>query len=142
MSNELDKIAPVYTGEKTSQETIDTYVARAKVAETKIPDLIKNGCGFTPYDDMILYMIICTPKLNAEELAGTNMDTLDMIFEGDKEEDVSNQKLVLIAKGETCKKSFELGDRIAVRGHAFKITTPKGTFLTVREYDVIGKYDA
>jgi hypothetical protein len=130
---------PVYV-ETKDQATIDSYLARAKEAETKIPDLLKNGAGFTPYDDMILYMIICTPKLTEEEMAGVDTKVLDMIFEGDKEGDVTNQKLILITKGEGCKKDMVPGDRIAVRGNAFKITTPKGTFLAVREYDVIGKY--
>jgi len=131
---------PVFVEPAKSQEVIDAYLARAKKAEATIPDIIANGAGFTPYADMVLYMIICTPKLTEEEMEGVDTEVLDMMFEGDKEGDVSNQKLILIAKGEACVKAMTPGDQIAIRGNAFKITTPKGTFLTVREYDVIGKY--
>lgn len=133
---------PVFVEPAKSQEVIDAYLARAKKAEAAIPDIIANGAGFTPYADMVLYMIICTPKLTEEEMEGVDTEVLDMMFEGDKEGDVSNQKLILISAGESCVKELTPGDRIAIRGNAFKITTPKGTFLTVREYDVIGKYDA
>jgi len=139
MSNENE--LAVFTEPARDKEVINEFVARAKASEALIPEILKNGAGYTPYDDMILYMIICTPKLSDEELEGVDTEVLDMIFEGDKEGDVTNQKLTLISKGVACKKEMEPGDRIAIRGHAFKVTTPKGTFFTVREYDVIGKYD-
>ena len=139
MSNE--NTLPVFVEPARDKAVINEFVARAKASEEKIPEILKNGAGYTPYDDMILYMIICTPKLSDEEMEGVNTEVLDMIFEGDKEGDVTNQKLTLISKGSTCTKAMEPGDRIAIRGHAFKVTTPKGTFFTVREYDVIGKYD-
>ena len=138
MSNENE--LAVFTEPARDKEVINEFVARAKASEALIPEILKNGAGYTPYDDMILYMIICTPKLSDEELEGVDTEVLDMIFEGDKEGDVTNQKLTLISKGDACKKTMEPGDRIAIRGHAFKVTTPKGTFFTVREYDVIGKY--
>lgn len=139
MSNENE--LAVFTEPARDKEVINEFVARAKASEALIPEILKNGAGYTPYDDMILYMIICTPKLSDEEMEGVNTDVLDMIFEGDKEGDVTNQKLTLISKGAACKKDMNPGDRIAIRGHAFKVTTPKGTFFTVREYDVIGRYD-
>ena len=126
---------------KREKEVINGYLERAKEAETKIPSILKNGCGFTPYDDMVVYMIICTPRLTEEELEGIDTKVLDVIFEGDAESEVTNQKLILITKGSNCNKDMKPGDRIAVRGNAFKITTPQGTFLTVREHDVIGKYE-
>ena len=122
------------------QSIIDGFLERAKSAEALIPDLLKNGCGFIPYDDMVVYMITCTPKFSEEELQGIDTKVLDVLFEGDKDGDVSDQKLTIIARGKGCKKEFSIGDRVAIRGNAFKVTTPKGTFLAVREYDVIGKY--
>lgn len=139
MSNE--NTLPVFVEPARDEAVINEFVARAKASEALIPEILENGAGYTPYDDMILYMIICTPKLSDEEMEGVNTDVLDMIFEGDKEGDVTNQKLTLISKGAACKKDMSPGDRIAIRGHAFKVTTPKGTFFTVREYDVIGRYD-
>lgn len=127
--------------EVKDQSILDAYAERAKEAEALIPDVLKNGAGYTPYDDMVLYMIICTPKLTEEEMKGMDQKVLDVLFEGDKEEDITNQRLILISKGDGCKKDMKPGDQIAVRGHAFKVVTPKGTFLTVREYDVIGKYE-
>lgn len=124
-----------------SKEVIQAFVDKAKEAESRIPDILKNGADFTPYDDMVLYMIIAKPKLTEEEMEGIDTNVLDILFEGDKEGDLTEQKLVIISKGDGCKKDINPGDRVAVRGHAFKITTPKGTFFTVREYDVIGKYE-
>jgi len=131
---------PVHKEGPRDQSVLDEYVKRAKKAEELIPDLLENGCGFIPYDDMVVYMITCTPKLSEEELENVDKKVLDILFEGDKEGDVSDQKLTIIAKGANCKKDFNIGDRVAIRGHAFKITTPKGTFLAAREYDVIGRY--
>jgi len=125
---------------KREKEVINGYLERAKASEIKIPQILKDGCGFTPFDDMVVYMIICTPRLSEEELKGIDTKVLDVIFEGDAESEVTNQKLILITKGNNCVKTMSPGDRIAVRGNAFKITTPQGTFLTVREHDVIGKY--
>lgn len=124
-----------------SREIIQGFVDKAKEAETRIPDILKNGVDFTPYDDMVLYMIIAKPKLTEEEMEGIDTDVLDVLFEGDKEGDLTDQKLIIVAKGEGCKKDIKPGDRVAIRGHAFKITTSKGVFFTVREYDVIGKYE-
>lgn len=124
-----------------SKEIIQGFVDKAKEAESKIPDILKNGADFTPYDDMVLYMIIAKPKLTEEEMAGIDTKVLDVLFEGDKEGDVTDQKLIIVSKGDGCKKDIKPGDRVAIRGHAFKITTPKGVFFTVREYDVIGKYE-
>jgi len=132
---------PLYVEPGKTKEVVQSYIDRGVAAKAKIPDLIKNGAGFTPYADMILYMVIATPTLTEEEMEGMDGEVLDVIFEGDKEGDVSEQKLILITKGPDCQKDMEPGDRIAIRGHAFKVTTPKGTFLTVREYDVIGKYE-
>lgn len=140
MENNVGAVLPVHNEGPREQSVIDAYVKRAEKAEELIPDLLENGCGFVPYDDMVLYMIICTPKLSEEELEGVDREVLDVLFEGDKEGEVSDQKLTIIAKGTNCKKDFNIGDRVAVRGNAFKITTPKGTFLAVREYDVIGRY--
>lgn len=131
----------VYQEPARDKATIQGFLDRAKEAEEKIPEILKNGAGFTPYDDMVLYMIIAKPKLTEEEMAGVDTKVLDMLFEGDKEGDLTDQKLVIVAKGDGCKKDIKPGDRVAIRGHAFRITTPKGTFFTVREYDVIGKYE-
>lgn len=139
MKDNEDTLA-VYEEAPRDQSILDEYVKRAEKAEELIPDLLANGCGFEPYDDMVVYMVTCTPKLSEEELENVDKKVLEVLFEGDKEGDVSDQKLTIIAKGNQCKKDFSIGDRVAVRGHAFKITTPKGTFLTVREYDVIGRY--
>ena len=127
--------------ESRSQDIINGYVARATATELAITDILRNGAGFTPYDDMVLYVMVVTPKLTEDEMEGVDKKVLDMLFENDKEEDVTNQKLILIAKGERCVKEMLPGNRVAIRGHAFKITTPKGTFFTVREHDVIGRYD-
>lgn len=120
---------------------VEEYVERAKAAEQAIPEILANGAGFTPYDDMVLYMIIATPKLTDEEMEGVDRKTLEVLFIGDKEENLTNQKLVIVALGDKCVKDIKPGDRVAIRGNAYKITTPKGTFFTVREYDVIGKYE-
>ena len=111
---------PVFVEPAKSQEVIDAYLARAKKAEATIPEIIANGAGFTPYADMVLYMIICTPKLTEEEMEGVDTEVLDMMFEGDKEGDVSNQKLILISAGEACVKALTPGDRIAIRGNALR----------------------
>lgn len=126
--------------EVRDEEILKAYEERAKTAEALIPDVLENGAGYIPYDDMVLYMVIVTPKFTEEELKGIDNKVLDVLLEGDKEEDITNQRLILIAKGDGCKKDMNPGDRIAVRGNAYKVVTPKGTFLTVREYDVIGKY--
>jgi hypothetical protein len=120
---------------------VEEYLERAKAAEQAIPEILTNGAGFTPYDDMVLYMIIATPKLTDEEMKGVDKKTLEVLFVGDKEENLTNQKLVIVALGDKCVKAIKPGDRVAIRGNAYKITTPKGTFFTVREYDVIGKYE-
>ena len=80
-------------------------------------------------------------KLTDEEMEGVDKKTLEVLFIGDKEENLTNQKLVIVALGDKCVKGINPGDRVAIRGNAYKITTPKGTFFTVREYDVIGKYE-
>ena len=68
-----------------SKEVIQAFVDKAKEAESRIPDILKNGADFTPYDDMVLYMIIAKPKLTEEEMEGIDTNVLDVLFEGDKE---------------------------------------------------------
>ena len=55
---------------------------------------------------------------------------------------ISSRKLTLLAKGPACKNTHKPGTQITVRGHAYKITVKGETFFTVREYDIIGSFDA
>lgn len=111
-------------------------------AKTDVLALLKEGIDYTPFDDMVLYAQSFVPTLSEEDTEGVPEEVLEAMYEGDIEGEVTERKLWLLKKGDKCEKAIEPGDQIAVRGHAYKITTNKGVFYTVREYDVIGKYDA
>lgn len=111
-------------------------------AKADVLELIKEGIDYTPFDDMILYAQSYVPTLAEDDVDGVAEEVLEALYEGDIEGEVTERKLWLLKKGSNVQKDMEPGDQIAVRGNAYKITTNKGVFYTVREYDVIGKYNA
>ena len=122
-------------------EIREEFIKRAAESEVKIKEYIEDGISFTPFGDMFVYLQIVTPKLDDADLDGVEINTLNMIFDGDQDEEVSSRKLVFIKGGPDCKLGLKPGDQIACRGHAFSLKLPEGQFFSLREYDILGKYD-
>ena len=120
---------------------LQKWKERAAKFEGKIEEFVKNGVGYKPNNDMILYCQVVTPKLTEEELEGSDPLVLSAMFDGDQDGDVTTRKLYLIAKGDKCETNIPLGKQIVVRGNAFAVHLPEGMFLTVREYDIVGHHE-
>tara|TARA_R110001606_G_scaffold117825_1_gene247810 strand:+ start:303 stop:710 length:408 start_codon:yes stop_codon:yes gene_type:complete len=124
-------------------DKLQTWINRAEKFEGKIQSFIENGIGWTPEDDQIVYCQSVIPNLSDEDLKGTDPLVLETMFEGDTEGDISKRKLTLISMGPKCTKThLKPGQEITVRGHAYKIDVKGETFFSVREYDLIGSFDA
>ena len=125
--------------EEEKVDKLQTWKDRAKKSKDLIEKLIKDGVSWNPLDDQILYCQTVIPTLSEEDLEGTDPLVLEAMFEGDVEGEVSKRNLTLISMGPKCEKTFiKPGTKITVRGHAYKLDLPEGTFFTVREYDLIG----
>ena len=109
-------------------------------AKAEVLALLKEGIEYTPFGDMVLYAQTFIPTLSEEDTEGVAEEVLEALYEGDLEGEVTERKLWLLKMGDKCEKPMAPGDQITVRGNAFKVTTNKGVFYAVREYDVIGKH--